>query len=94
MFGVNSIYGIVQWLDVPDFLRTDRPPWTDNLLSHSPIWGDFSTTTNTNWGSQPGGPYGSVAVPWSCPVRVILAYVRRSPENTCSAAHRVCNNLL
>ena len=39
MFGVYSINGSVQWLGVPDFLRTDGPPWTDNLLAPVPSWG-------------------------------------------------------
>ena len=36
MFGVKPINGSVQWLDVPDPLRTDGPPWTDNILAPSP----------------------------------------------------------
>ena len=31
MFGVISINGSVQWLSVPAPLRTDGPPWTDNI---------------------------------------------------------------
>ena len=37
-------------------------PWTDNILAPSPAWGTSGTDTNTNWVSQPGGPYGSVAL--------------------------------
>ena len=94
MFGVNSIVGIVQWLGVPDLLRTDGPPWTDNLLAPSPSWGDGGTTTNRNWVIQTGGPYESVSVPWSGLVRVMPAYVCRIPENMRSAARRVCDDLL
>ena len=65
MFGVNSINGSVQWLGVPDFLWTDRPPWAGNLMDPSPSWVNGVTTTNPNWGSQPGGPNGSFAVPSS-----------------------------
>ena len=36
MFGVNSINESVQWLGVPAPLRTDGPPWTDNILAPSP----------------------------------------------------------
>ena len=94
MFGLNSIYGNVQWLGVPDPLRTNGPPWNDNILAPIPDWGTGGTTTNPNWGSQPGGTYGSVAGPWSGPVCAIPDYFRRSPENTRIAAHRVRDNLL
>ena len=93
MFGVNLINGSVQWLGVPAPLRTDVNPYTDNILVPSPAWGTGGTATNTNWGSQPGGTYISVAVPWSGTVRVMTAYVHRIPENMCSAALRVYHNL-
>ena len=89
MFGVNSINGSVQWLGVRDFLRTDGPPWSDNLLGPDLSWVDGGTTTNQNWVSQHGGTYGIVVVPCSRPVPVCQAYVRRSPENACAAARRV-----
>ena len=62
MFGVNYINGSVQWLGVPTPLSTNGTPWTDNILAPSPAWGTSGTDTNTNWVSQPGGPYGSVAL--------------------------------
>ena len=62
MFVLNSINGSFQWLGVPHFLRTDGPPWTDNILSPSPSWVNCGATINRNWVSQPGGTYGSVAV--------------------------------
>ena len=79
MFRVNSINGSVQWLGIPDPLRTNGPPWTDNILAPSPDWGTCGTAINTNWVIQPGGPYGSVAVLWSGPVRAMAAYFCRSP---------------
>ena len=79
MFGVNPINGSVQWLGVPTPLRTNGPPWTDNILVLRSDWVTGGTATNTNRGIQPGVTYGSVAVPWSGPVRAILDYVRRSP---------------
>ena len=85
MFRVNSINGSVQWLGVPAPLRTDGPPWTDNILVPSPAWGTGGTATNLNWGSHLGVTYGSFDVPWSGPVRSMPAYVRRSLENTISA---------
>ena len=63
MFGVDLINGSVQWLGVPYPLRTDRPPWTDNILAPNPAWGNGGTSTNPNWGIQLGGPYDSVSVP-------------------------------
>ena len=94
MFGVNSINGSIQWLGVPAPLRTDGPLCNDNILAHSPAWETGGTATNPNWGSQPGGPYDSVDVLSSGPVRAMPDYVRRSLENTCSAVRRVCEDLL
>ena len=94
MFRVNSINGSVQWLGVPAPLRTDGPPWTDNILVPTPAWVTSGTATNLNWGSQPGGSYGSVSFLWSGPIRAMPSYIRRSPENTRSAARRVRDNLL
>ena len=71
MFGVNSINGSIQWLGVPAPLRTDGPPWADNILVPIPAWGNGGTSTNSNWVSQPGGPYESAAIPWCGPVRAI-----------------------
>ena len=94
MFGLNSINGIFQWLGVTDLPRTDGPPMTDDLLAPGPSWGDGGTTTNTNGGSEPGGPYVRVAIPWSRLVRVIPAYICSIPENTRSATYRVRGDLL
>ena len=44
-FGVNSINESVQWLGISDFLRTDGPPRTDNLLDPGPSWVEDGTTT-------------------------------------------------
>ena len=94
MLGVNSINGSVQWLEVPAPLRTNKPPWTDNILAPSTAWGTGGTAKKINWGSQPGGTYGSVAITWSGTVRAIPASGRRSPENMRSTARRVRDNLL
>ena len=90
----KSINGIVEWLGVPDPLRTDAPPWTDNILVPSPDWGAGGTAKNPNWGSQPGGPYGNVSVMWSSPIYAMSAYVCRSTENTRIVAHRIRDDLL
>ena len=63
MFGVNSIIRSVQWLGVPAPLRTDGPPWNDNILAPIPAWVTGGTSTNTKWLRQPGQLYGSVSVP-------------------------------
>ena len=55
MFEINPINRSVEWLGVPDPLRTDGPPWTDNILAPSPDLGTGGTAINTNWGIQPGG---------------------------------------
>ena len=94
MFRVNPINGSVQWLSIPAPPRTNGPPWTDNILTPSPTWGTGGTDTNLNWGIQPGGTYGSVAVLWSDPVYAMPYYVHRSPENMRSAARRVCDDIL
>ena len=94
MFGVNSINGSFQWLGVTTPLRNDGPPWTDNTLDSSPSWVTSGTATNPNWGIQPGGLYGSVAVLWSGPVFAMPAYAFRSLENMRSSARRVRDDLL
>ena len=48
MLGVNSISGSVQWLGIPDFLSTNGPPWTTNILAPHPIWGYRGSSTNPN----------------------------------------------
>ena len=64
MFVKKPIKGSFDFLGVPDPLRNNGPPWIDNILVPSPAWGVGGTVTNSNWGSQPGGRYGSVSVLW------------------------------
>ena len=94
MFGLSSMNGSVQRLGVPAPLRTDGPPWTDNILVSSPAWVTGGNVTNPNWGIQPGGPYGIVVVPWSVTVRALTAYALSSLENMRSVAFHVHNDLL
>ena len=94
MFGRNYINRSVQWLVVPDFLRTDGPTWTDNLLAPYFSLGDRGYTTNQNWGSQSGEGSDSVSVPCNRPVCVLPYYHRRIFENMRAAARRVCDDLL
>ena len=94
MFGINSINGSVQWLGVPDFLRTNGPVWTANLLAPHPSWVDKGSRTNLSWVSQSGGHSDSFFIPWDRPVRVLPVYHRRIFENLCAAARCVCDDLL
>ena len=71
MFGRNSINESVEWLGITDFLRTDGPPWTADILALRPSWGDQGSSTNPNWGSQYGGSSDSVSVRWNLPVRAL-----------------------
>ena len=48
VFGVNPIYGRVQYLGVPFLMMTYGHPWTNNILDPSPSWGTGGTATNTN----------------------------------------------
>ena len=64
-------------MGVPEFLRTDGRPWTDTILAPSPAWGTSGTATNLNWGSQPGGPFGSASVLCIGTVHAMPAYVCR-----------------
>ena len=59
MFGINPINGSVQWLGVPDFLRTDGPAWNDNLLDPHTSWGDRGFSTNPKCINQSGGHFDS-----------------------------------
>ena len=94
MFGRKLINGSVKLLGVPAPVMTNGPPWTDNILVSSPDWVAGDTGTSPNWGSQPGGPYGSVSIQLSVLIRVMTAYVRRSPENMRSTASHVRDDLL
>ena len=94
MFGKNSINGSVEWLGVPDFLRTDGPAWTANILAPHPSWLGVGSRTNPNLGSKSKGSSGGVSVPWNFPVRVLPVYHRRILENTRAAARCVFDDLL
>ena len=94
MFGINSINGSVQWLGVPDFLRTNGPAWTANLLAPHTSWGDRGSSTNKNRGSQSEGHSDSVSIPWNRPTRVYPIYHCRIFEHTRSAARRVRDDLI
>ena len=94
MFGINSINGGVQWLGVPNFLRTYGPAWTANLLATHPSWGDQGSINNYNWGSQSRGNSDSFSILWNRPTRVYPVYHHRIFENTHAAAPRVRDNIL
>ena len=50
MFGRNFINGSMEWIGVPDFLRTDGPTWNSNLLAPHHKWLDSGSTTNSDLG--------------------------------------------
>ena len=94
MLSRNSIDGSVKWLDVPDFMGTDGPPWNSNILDPYASWGDRGSSTNPNWGSQYGGHFDIFSVLWTRLVRVYLVYHHMFFENMRSAARLVCDSLL
>ena len=94
IFCKKIINGSFEFLGLADPLRTRGPYWIDNLLCPSPRWEVGGTVENLNWGSQPGGRYGGVDVPWCGAVPACPAYIPRSPENVCATARGVCDNLL
>ena len=81
-------------MGVADPLRTHGPYWIENILCPSPRWGVGGTVENLNWGSQPGGRYGGVDVPWRGAAPARPAYLLWSPENAGATARRVRVNLL
>ena len=81
-------------MGVPEFLRDDGPPWTDNILCPSPCWGVGGTVKILSWGGQPGGYYGGFHVSWRGAVPARLAYLPWSPKNMLATACRICDDLL
>ena len=84
-----SINGSVEYLGIPNFHRTGRPFWGNNILDPCSNWGGTTrgegcTTTNLNWGSQP-----DVSVLWRHAVLACPTYLLRILVNPCAAAHRV-----
>ena len=94
IFFKNSINGIFEFLGVPDPLRTNGPYWIDNILVPIKSWGVGGTLKNLNWGSRPGVRCDSVSVPWRGAVPSHPAYLPRIPENMCTTARRVRDNIL
>ena len=73
----NPINGIVEWLGVPDFLRTDATACTANFLAPHPSWWCRGSSTNRNWGSQSGGDSDIVSIPWNRYICFLPVYHRR-----------------
>ena len=89
IYGQKSINGSVEWLGVPHPFYDDGPPWTDNFLCPSPLWGDGVRVGAWAWGIQPGGLYGGVDVPWRGAVPDCADYLPGSLENAHATARRV-----
>ena len=94
MFGRNSINGSIEWLDVPNFLSTDGPPWTANTWAPHISGGNQESSTNPDWDSCSGENFDSVSIPWNRPVRVLPIYYWKVFQNTRSAVRCVRGNLL
>ena len=62
MFGIKLINGSFEWMDVPDFLRTDGTPWTANILDPYSGWGRRGPSTSQNLSSGSGGYSDSVHI--------------------------------
>ena len=62
MLGRNSINGSVELLGVPNFLRTDGPPWTLNILAPYDNLGDRVSSTIPNLGNASGGYSDGVSI--------------------------------
>ena len=77
-----------------DFLKTDGPPWTTNLLDPYADWGRGGLSTSQNLSSGYGGYSDSVHINWNWPARKLPIYHRRVFENTCSVGRRAHDNLL
>ena len=79
---------------VPDFPRTNGPPWTANLMDTFSDWGRRVPSTSQNLSSGYGGYSDSVHTNWNQPARNLPIYHRRVFENTRSAGRRARDNLL
>ena len=90
----NFINGNVEFLGVSDSLMTKGTYWIENLLCPNSRWGVGDTVEILNWGSQPGGCYGIVDIPWYGAVPACLPYLPRSLENLCATARSVRDDLL
>ena len=42
----KCINGIFEWMGIPDFLRTNGPPWTANILAPYANWGRGGSSTS------------------------------------------------
>ena len=93
-FGRKLINGSSEWMGIPDFLRTDGPPWTANLLDPYADWGNGGTSTSQNLSSSSGGYSDSVHLNWNRPARYLTIFHRRVFKNTRSAGRRARGDLL
>ena len=91
ILGQISTHGSVEYLVNPDFHRTSRPMWADNLLAVCSSWGDGGTS-NKNRGVQPGGPHIIVVTAWGTTVPSCIEFMTWSPESLRVAACCVCDD--
>ena len=81
-------------MGVPDFLRSDGPPWTANILAPYADWGIGGPSSSQNLTSGSGEYSDSVHINWNQPDRNLPIYHLRVFENTYRAGRRSRDNLL
>ena len=59
------INGSFEWIGVSDFLRTNGPPWTANILDPYADWGSGGTSTCQKLSSGSGVYSDSVIINWN-----------------------------
>ena len=86
--------GSFEFLGIAGPFRIRRPYCIGNILCPSTPWGVGGTVENFNWGSQSGGCYGGVDVPWHGDVPPCPDYLPWSPENACATVRSIRDNIL
>ena len=94
MFGRKLIKESFELIGVPDFLRSDGPPWDINLLAPYADWGRGGPSTNQKLSSGSGGYSESVHINCNRPARNLPIYHRRVFENMRSSACHTRDNIL
>ena len=94
MFGRKLINGSFEWVVVPDFFRSNGPPWTINLLAPCADLGLKGPSTNKNLSSGSGGYSDSIHINWNHLARELPIYHRRVLESTRRSGSRTHDNLL
>ena len=94
MFDRNYINRSVDWLGVTNFLGNDGLPWTLNLLDPYDNWGGRGSSTSPNLGSGSRGYSNGFSLNCNSTARILLINHRRIFDNTRSAVHNSCDDIL